>query len=526
MSRTRLAICLLASLTLIESAAAQEPAPPSPDAPPSGITWAERFYNPAARPDDLVLPTPCGGAMTFRPIEVPSDGWLDDRRVLLGTEDERLAYTESLRYAHVAGGFSDPDNPTRRLYWLGTYEVTADQFAAVNGACPTPTMGGRLPVTQLGWFDAVVFAQTYTEWLLAEAPGVLPEEDGNPGFLRLPTEAEWEFAARGGIAVSEEAFRQRVFPMDGDLATYVWYQGSRSANNQLHPVGLLSPNPLGLHDVLGNVEEIVLEPFRLNRLGRLHGQAGGFIVKGGSFRTPADAIRTSFRQEMPHFSSSARNRPATVGFRLAIAAPVLTSLTRLEDIQTELDALAAGADAPTGEVSVDALSELARIAEETDNPGLRRRLEAATVALRTVADTRATQSARTANSLIRLGAFLGNEVSTQAGALALRRRMLEALERYDGADPTQIDQARQSLEMAAASMEDIASAYVDNVIVAAENFDPDTLYGQLRVLTLELSERDLDALMPFAQLFAVHAADFRAAGEVDREAWLTDLAGL
>ena len=65
--RTRLAICLLASLTLIKSAAAQEPTIPPPDAPLSTVTWDERFYNPTALPDDLILPTPCGGAMAFRP---------------------------------------------------------------------------------------------------------------------------------------------------------------------------------------------------------------------------------------------------------------------------------------------------------------------------------------------------------------------------------------------------------------------------------------------------------------------------
>ncbi|MGQ3075778.1 MAG: hypothetical protein ACT7A5_32270, partial [Ferrovibrionaceae bacterium] len=70
--------------------------------------WPERLYNPQKADGDLVLPMPCGGAMTFRRIDLPADGALGDRRVQLGGADDKVAYAENTRTDYVAGGFTDP----------------------------------------------------------------------------------------------------------------------------------------------------------------------------------------------------------------------------------------------------------------------------------------------------------------------------------------------------------------------------------------------------------------------------------
>ena len=516
MRPARLAAALLLSLILFGPAAEAQPG------------WPQAAYNPQPGARDLVLPMPCGGAMVFRPVDVPSDRWIDDRRVLLGDEEARRAFTEMPRYAHVAGAFADPDNPTRRHFWIGAYEVTEMQRAALSGDCPQPSVLGRRPAAGLTWADATAFAHAYTEWLYETAPDALPQADGAAGFLRLPTEAEWEFAARGGIAVSPEAFRQRVFPMADAMAAAVWYQGSQSANGERHPVGLLDPNPLGLHDMLGNVEEIVLEPFRLNRLGRLHGLAGGFVVKGGSFQTPHDRIRSAMRREIAPFVGGTVNRPDSVGFRLAIGAPVLASLDRVDRISAELDALgrpavdAASADPDRPD---DALADLGSAAADALSPALASRLERIAVALRQEAEQRAANAARTGNSLIRLGAYLASMVRRDAAALGMRRRIAAAFER-SGGDPDMRAQARRNLDLAEAAVETNFEFYVSNVVVAAENFTPETLLGQVRVLEVELGERGQAPLIPLADRFAAHAADYRETGRVDREAWLADLAGV
>jgi formylglycine-generating enzyme required for sulfatase activity len=81
--------------------------------------------------------------------------------------------------------------------------------------------------------------------------------------------------------VNSAEFRDQHYPMD-DLKNYEWYSGAQSSNGKVQLIGLLNPNPLGLYDMLGNVSEMMFTPFYLNKLNRLHGQAGGYVVRGGN----------------------------------------------------------------------------------------------------------------------------------------------------------------------------------------------------------------------------------------------------
>jgi formylglycine-generating enzyme required for sulfatase activity len=243
----------------------------------------------------------CGGAMALRPVEIPTTGWLDDRRVELGQADEERGYKEGRHLDFLAGAFSATDGDgKKRVFYIAKYEATRDQYAVVKGeGCPRPSMRGRLPVTDISWFDAVEFSRRYTEWLLKHAREQLPVEGLEPGFLRLPTEVEWEFAGRGGPKVDEADFLSPLFPMpEGGLAQYAWHESTQSAEGRLHPVGLLQPNPLGLHDVLGNAAEMTLLPFQLDHRGRPHGQAGGFATRGGVRPDTLSGV-TSWVRDLP-----------------------------------------------------------------------------------------------------------------------------------------------------------------------------------------------------------------------------------
>ena len=199
--------------------------------------------------------------------------------------------------------------------------MTRDQYAAVmGGTCPEAAPRGRTAQASVSWFEAVDFTQRLSTWLLANAADKLPRRDRALAFVRLPTEEEWEYAARGGVVVSDSDYSAPTWPMPEGPERYA-IAGAGLSDGQPQQVGQLLPNPLGLYDMLGNVEQWVLEPYRLNRIGRLQGLPGGLVTRGGSFATPLEELRTSMRTEIPPYDAvkKAPTRLNTVGFRVALS---------------------------------------------------------------------------------------------------------------------------------------------------------------------------------------------------------------
>jgi formylglycine-generating enzyme required for sulfatase activity len=318
--------------------------------------WPAKQFDPKPAGDqesafELHLPMPCAGTMVFRRIDVgDGQGLLGEREMELGSASGADAPSDERHRAYLAGAFggAQEGGDGRRHYFMGKYEVTELQYEVMHGPCPGK-LKGRRPAIGISWYDAVDFTRRYTEWLHDNARDQLPQADGVRGYLRLPTEVEWEYAARGGLEVDEGAFRKTLFPMtQGSIESYAWIRESVASNFKPRPIGSLLPNPLGLHDVLGNAAELVLDPYRLNVHGRLHGQPGGFVAKGGHFRSWRKRLGTSWRREYPHFNprTGRANRLDTVGFRVAISAPVLTSERQIERLHAQYAAMPAPTKAP------------------------------------------------------------------------------------------------------------------------------------------------------------------------------------
>ncbi len=119
-------------------------------------------------------------------------------------------------------------------FYMGVYEVTQDQYQAVMGSKPSRFIGSRNPVEQVSWNDAVEFCRK------------LSQQTGKS--VRLPTEAQWEYACRAGTLT-----RFSFGDSDGSMDSYAWY--SKNSGGQTNPVGQKQPNAWGLYDMHGNVWE-------------------------------------------------------------------------------------------------------------------------------------------------------------------------------------------------------------------------------------------------------------------------------
>jgi hypothetical protein len=509
----------------------------------AAAAWPADLVNPQPAAGDVLLPMPCDGAMAFRRVSIPSDGPLGDRLVHVGAADAERGYAESLRPEHIAGSFGGDGND--RWYLIGKYEVNQLQYRVLAGACPPVAADLALPQTDVGWIDAATFADRYSLWLRRNAPDTLPKEEGEAGFIRLPTETEWEFAARGGIAVSESAFREPVFPMPDGMAAYVWFAGAESANNKVQRIGLLKPNPLGLHDILGNVDEIALEPFRLNKLDRLHGQAGGFVVRGGNFTTAAPDMRAAYRHEIPHYRGSEPRRARTTGFRLVLVAPVITSRTRLAAIEqawgrlgtepapaqppasqppASQPALAGPAATPAlGDKPLDdPLQELAVIADAATEPNMQARLRTLALALRASFQARDEQRDRAAKARLRLGTFLCQKLKDDGAPIDRLHQVLKVCVEERGADHERCRGQKALVEAEEAKQWANLRYYADTIVTLNEDYGADVIARQLSVLKSELQAGGLQGLIPVADTYQRHAAQYRVGQTVNRGAWLAD----
>ena len=489
----------------------------------AAATWDEKYFNPKPDPDDVILPMPCDGAMAFRKIMVPVASPLDDYSITVGQDSGDWGYLEQARPAHIAGSFTITTPEPARYYLLAKYELNELQYQAVKAAtCPKPSTKLRLPQTGVSWFDAVYFADQYNLWLRKNAAERLPKEDGISGFLRLPTEVEWEFAARGGIAVSAADFRDVTFPMPEGINAYAWFAGAQSSNGQLQLAGLLKPNPVGLHDILGNVDEMVFEPFHLNKLDRLHGQAGGYVVRGGNYLTPKAELRSALREEEPYYSTNVQNTLKTTGFRLALVAPALTSRERIQQIEKAWDKLGAQAPAKPTQIGSDKdpVNELKTITSGVQDVAVKKQLEKLRGDLRANIQARDEQRDQAIRSSLQLGAFLCTKLKDDGKFYDFLSKFYTQNCASDATPSESCNARKEKLDEHKAVLDFTLNYYADTVVDAGLIYDEALVEPQISVTAQQLTARGKNNLRAFLNAHWHNLQGYLQTGRISRQQWL------
>jgi formylglycine-generating enzyme required for sulfatase activity len=202
---------------------------------------------------------------------------------------------------------------TVRGFYMGEYQVTQREWQDIMGSSPSRFKGDALPVEQVSWLEAVEYCnrRSVKEGLVPAYGGSREDItcDFSASGYRLPTEAEWEYAARGR---DPAVYEYSGSDSPGNVA---WYTGN--SGRQTHEVGTKQSNSLGLYDMSGNVDE-----WCWDRYGNYpesaqtdpRGPADGAdrVMRGGSWNGSARGVRLTYRNRN---ASSYRNR--SIGFRLA-----------------------------------------------------------------------------------------------------------------------------------------------------------------------------------------------------------------
>ena len=217
-------------------------------------------------------------------------------------------------------------------FYIGKTEVTQAQWKAVMKNNPSDSKGDNHPVENVSWYDAIAFCNKLSmiegrtpvysidgitdpdKWnLSSNLNGIIAKYESANGY-RLPTEAEWEYAARGGV--KSKNYRFSGSDNSGSVA---WYDANSSY--QVHDVSTKSANELGICDMTGNVYEWCWDGYTSNYNNKSETNPTGptystyKVARGGSFVDNFDYCRVSFRTAIQ--SSEKRNN---LGFRVACSS--------------------------------------------------------------------------------------------------------------------------------------------------------------------------------------------------------------
>ncbi len=227
-----------------------------------------------------------------------------------GTSDIEMLYVKGgcFQMGDVFGdGVDEWEKPVHTVcvddFYIGKYEVTQGEWKAVMGSNPSHfnKCGDNCPVEKVSWNDVQEFITKLNKF--------------TGKTYRLPTDAEWEYAARSGGKDEKYAGTSSL----AKLKDYAWFRDN--SKEKTHPVGLKNPNGLGIYDMNGNVSEWVndraedVNYYEISPRVNPQGPSSGShrIVRGGSWFNFSRGVRTTAR-----IDALPDRRSSGTGFRLVM----------------------------------------------------------------------------------------------------------------------------------------------------------------------------------------------------------------
>jgi hypothetical protein len=271
--------------------------------------------------------------------------------------------------------------------------------------------------------------------------------------------------------------------------------------------------------MLGNAGEYVLDPFRLNKHSRLHGQAGGYTVKGGDFRTPLADVRAAARNEYVPIDKGGERRDKATGLRLVIVPGSLPTPARLQAVRTLWTNLAQSGGSAQ-QALADPVKEVEALAKAVNDPALKNRIDGVGGVIKANIQARNEQRDRSAKSEIRVGAFLAQKILED-------RRIINKSEASVKVLPENLKKELQArIDDDKKNLDGTLNYMIDTVKQIGLDYPAESISGQGEILKREFEAKSLNWYGPLVDLVVRLSRGVRSGKPVDKVALTAELVKL